>query len=128
MNNSKTYNGTLLGLPKTESGLDSLTEYNTARNRQSIGLNISDIEKTCQSQKKKCTKVNFKSNEIVINPEDVDPTVGKFQNMIETKFIPNIDNSHYGIRSGSNKHEFNSMTLSATNSKYMLSSSQLLTP
>jgi len=128
MNNEKAYNGTLLGLPQTESELDSLTEYNTARNRQSIGLNISDIEKTCQSLKQKSTKVNFQINEIIINPEDVDPTVGKFQNMIETKFIPNIDNSYYGIRSGSNKHEYNSLALSATNSKYMLTSRQLLTP
>lgn len=40
--------------------------------------------------KKKKKIVSFNDEEDVINPEDVDPTVGRFRNMIQTTIvIPN---------------------------------------
>jgi nuclear inhibitor of protein phosphatase 1 len=36
-------------------------------------------------RKKKC--VEFKDEEDVINPEDVDPSIGRFRNMIQTSII-----------------------------------------
>ena len=33
-------------------------------------------------------RITFKDEEDVINPEDVDPTIGRFRNMIQTTVIP----------------------------------------
>lgn len=39
-------------------------------------------------RKMKRTRITFNEDEIVINPEDVDPSVGRFRNMIQTTVIP----------------------------------------
>lgn len=33
-------------------------------------------------------KVNFKDEDDIINPEDIDPSVGKFRNLVQTQVIP----------------------------------------
>jgi len=79
---------TFTELPKSEIEIDNITEYNTARNRQSSNCDITECDRISVCQKKK-VNVSFQETEEIINPEDIDPNVGRFQNMIETQFIPN---------------------------------------
>lgn len=79
--------GGLLGLPETEMELDNLTEFNTAHNRRISMLGIlSDDNRKMKTPRK--TKISFNEEEEIINPEDVDPSVGRFRNMVETTVIP----------------------------------------
>ncbi len=83
--------GALLGLPETETELDNLTEFNTAHNRRITMLGISDDKDKGGPQGKKGKRrirITFNEDEEVINPEDVDPSVGRFRNMVETTVIP----------------------------------------
>ncbi len=64
-----------------------LTQYNTAHNRQISTVGIQDGQK---SRKRKGTwPISFAEEEEIINMEDVDPSVGKFRNMVSTTIIPN---------------------------------------
>lgn len=80
--------GGLLGLPETEIELDNLTEFNTAHNRRISMLGIPDEEMKGPNRKRKSLGVKFKEEEDVINPEDIDPSIGKFRNLIQTSVIP----------------------------------------
>ena len=40
-------------------------------------------------KKRRKIKITFNEDEEVINPEDIDPSVGRFRNMITTTIIPN---------------------------------------
>ncbi|KAF7279676.1 hypothetical protein GWI33_006839 [Rhynchophorus ferrugineus] len=72
--------GGLLGLPETETELDNLTEFNTAHNRRISMLGISDdVEKRNKSRKRKRHSVSFNEDEEIINPEDIDPSIGRFR-------------------------------------------------
>ena len=74
----------LLGLPESETELDNLTEFNTAHNRRITMIGIpAELPK-----KKRKVKLTFDEEEQIINPEDVDPTVGRFRNMVESTVIP----------------------------------------
>ncbi|KAL3287511.1 hypothetical protein HHI36_001980 [Cryptolaemus montrouzieri] len=81
--------GGLLGLPETETELDNLTEFNTAHNRRISMLGISDdTEKRSANRKRKRQFVSFNEDEEVINPEDVDPSIGRFRNLVQTTVVP----------------------------------------
>ncbi|XP_063237571.1 nuclear inhibitor of protein phosphatase 1 isoform X2 [Bacillus rossius redtenbacheri] len=80
--------GGLLGLPETETELDNLTEFNTAHNRRISMLGIPDEEIRPTTRKRKKKSLTFSEDEEVINPEDVDPSIGRFRNMIHTTVIP----------------------------------------
>lgn len=81
--------GGLLGLPETETELDNLTEFNTAHNRRISMLGISDdVEKRNKSRKRKRNCVSFNEDEEIINPEDIDPSIGRFRNLIQTTVVP----------------------------------------
>ncbi|XP_022913736.1 nuclear inhibitor of protein phosphatase 1 [Onthophagus taurus] len=81
--------GGLLGLPESETELDNLTEFNTAHNRRISMLGISDdSEKRSANRKRKRQGVSFNEDEEIINPEDIDPSVGRFRNLIQTTVIP----------------------------------------
>lgn len=81
--------GGLLGLPETETELDNLTEFNTAHNRRISMLGISDdSEKRSSNRKRKRRGVSFNEDEEIINPEDIDPSVGKFRNLIQSTVVP----------------------------------------
>lgn len=75
---------TLLGLPESETELDNLTEFNTAHNRRITMIGIPAE----QPKKKRKILLTFDEDEQVINPEDVDPSVGRFRNMVESTVIP----------------------------------------
>uniref|UniRef100_T1IRY4 FHA domain-containing protein n=1 Tax=Strigamia maritima TaxID=126957 RepID=T1IRY4_STRMM len=105
--------GGLLGLPETETELDvnpkqkivspsqigvirllidsfrlNLTEFNTAHNRRISMLGIPDEESRTINRKRKKRGVSFNEDDEVINPEDIDPSVGKFRNLVQTTIIP----------------------------------------
>ncbi|KAL9922316.1 nuclear inhibitor of protein phosphatase 1 [Glossina fuscipes fuscipes] len=91
--------GALLGLPESQTELDNLTEYNTAHNRRISMLGITDdnIRKT-KSRKRRC--VIFNDEEIIINPEDIDPNVGRFRNLVQTTVIPIKRARYEGLQMG----------------------------
>ena len=75
---------------ETETELDDLTQYNTALNRQTLAAIESDISQYSPIFRKVSTKrISFSSNtDEIINPEDVDPLIGRFRNMVQSSFIP----------------------------------------
>ncbi|KAM3857874.1 nuclear inhibitor of protein phosphatase 1 isoform 2-T2 [Diretmus argenteus] len=80
----------LLGLPEEETELENLTEFNTAHNKRISTLTIEDSNLDIQRPKRKrrSSCVSFSEEDEVINPEDVDPSVGRFRNMIQTAVVP----------------------------------------
>ncbi|XP_075225247.1 nuclear inhibitor of protein phosphatase 1 isoform X1 [Lycorma delicatula] len=82
--------GALLGLPETETELDNLTEFNTAHNRRISMLGIGEDGESGGSRPRKRRKrgVTFNEDEEIINPEDIDPSVGRFRNLIHTTVVP----------------------------------------
>jgi nuclear inhibitor of protein phosphatase 1 len=77
--------GRLMGLPESESELDNLTEFNTAHNRR---ITMMGIPEEPHRKKPRKIRITFNEEEMVINPEDVDPSVGRFRNMVESTIIP----------------------------------------
>lgn len=52
-------------------------------------LGISDdTEKRSSNRKRKRRGVSFNEDDEIINPEDIDPSVGRFRNLIQTTVIP----------------------------------------
>ncbi|KAF8767127.1 Nuclear inhibitor of protein phosphatase 1 like protein [Argiope bruennichi] len=86
---SEELEGGLLGLPESETELDNLTEFNTAHNRRITMLGITDEEIKPTARKRKSVSVRFSTEEEIINPEDIDPTVGRFRNLVQSAIIPN---------------------------------------
>ncbi|XP_013144877.1 PREDICTED: nuclear inhibitor of protein phosphatase 1 [Papilio polytes] len=95
--------GALLGLPETQTELDNLTEFNTAHNRRISMLGIStedgtDVMKPAAGTKrssstsagvaKKRRNVSFNEEVDIINPEDIDPSVGRFRNLVRSTIVP----------------------------------------
>ncbi|KPP56637.1 nuclear inhibitor of protein phosphatase 1-like [Scleropages formosus] len=80
----------LLGLPEEETELENLTEFNTAHNKRISTLTIEEGNLDIQRPKRKrrSSRVTFSEEEEIINPEDVDPSVGRFRNMVQTAVIP----------------------------------------
>ena len=64
------------------------TEYNTARNKKIVLLTVEDSATKPLIIGKKRKAVNFNNEEDVINPEDVDPSIGKFRNSCSVTIIP----------------------------------------
>lgn len=104
--------GALLGLPESQTELDNLTEYNTAHNRRISMLGIADDNlRKNQKGKKKRRGVTFNEEEIIINPEDVDPSIGRFRNLIHTTVIPTkkmkLNENSMGISTATTSNTFN---------------------
>ncbi|XP_006631311.1 nuclear inhibitor of protein phosphatase 1 [Lepisosteus oculatus] len=80
----------LLGLPEEETELENLTEFNTAHNKRISTLTIEEGNLDIQRPKRKrrSSRVTFSDEEEIINPEDVDPSVGRFRNMVQTAVVP----------------------------------------
>ncbi len=74
---------------ENELALDNITEYNTAQNRRITLIGITDRNDFPRTElKRKKHSVTFNDEEEIINPEDIDPTVGRFRNLIHTTVIP----------------------------------------
>ncbi|KAH8418619.1 hypothetical protein KR222_006745 [Zaprionus bogoriensis] len=105
---TETSDGTLLGLPESQTELDNLTEYNTAHNRRISMLGIADDnnlrKQNALKQGRKRRNVTFNDEEIIINPEDVDPNVGRFRNLVQTTVVPakrsRYEPNHMGLHTG----------------------------
>lgn len=54
-------------------------------------LGVSETELIKPAGAKKRKSVHFKPDDEIINPEDVDPSVGRFRNLVQTSLIPNND-------------------------------------
>lgn len=75
-------------------------------------LGITDDSAVKKNKKRKRKNVTFNDEECVINPEDVDPNVGRFRNLVQTTVVPTkrtkIDKNYtaYAAASSSelNKH------------------------
>lgn len=75
----------------------NLTEYNTAHNRRISMLGITDgdaatsgvsaAKAKSRNPNKRKRHVTFNEEEIIINPEDVDPSVGRFRNLVQTTVV-----------------------------------------
>ncbi|XP_030645287.1 nuclear inhibitor of protein phosphatase 1 [Chanos chanos] len=80
----------LLGLPEEETELENLTEFNTAHNKRISTLTIEEGNLDIQRPKRKrrSSRVSFSEEEEIINPEDIDPSVGRFRNMVQTAVVP----------------------------------------
>ena len=70
-----------------------MTEFNTAHNRriaQIVDISEKNMNIIMPTVKKKRKTVIINEEEQVINPEDIDPSVGKFRNLIQSSIvIPN---------------------------------------
>eukprot|EP00111_Clytia_hemisphaerica_P011018 TCONS_00032297-protein len=93
----------LLGLPEAENELHDLTEFNTAHNRRISTLPI-DEGNLNQSRKRKGCNVSFNNEEEVINPEDVDPSIGRFRNLVSTEIIIPHKKSRTASNSSDDNH------------------------
>lgn len=79
--------GALLGLPESEMERDNLTEFNTAHNRRISMLGIDD-KKISRLSSGKRRRITFAEEDEIINPEDVDPSVGRFRNLVSSTVVP----------------------------------------
>ncbi|XP_046920423.2 nuclear inhibitor of protein phosphatase 1 [Dermatophagoides farinae] len=79
---------TQISLPDCENEIDHLTEYNTAQNRRVSMLGVSETDDMKPAKANKRKSVQFYGDDEIINPEDVDPNVGKFRNLVQTSIIP----------------------------------------
>lgn len=88
MNDTDNTSLSLLGLPEAENELDDLTEFNTAHNRRISTLPMDEANLVNPMKRRKSSSnVQFDSEETVINPEDIDPSVGRFRNLVSTEII-----------------------------------------
>lgn len=118
-----TSDGTYLGLPESQTELDNLTEYNTAHNRRISMLGITDETSTFKKNmknKRKRKGVQFNEDEIIINPEDVDPNIGRFRNLIQSTVIP--------VAAKRTKLEINTMGIASPSSSKSLQHPHSLVP
>ncbi|CAJ0938174.1 unnamed protein product, partial [Mesorhabditis belari] len=69
----------------TDIQLEQVTEYNTAQNRRITAVPISNEE--ARRKQRPRGNVAFIEQEDIINPEDVDPTIGRFRNLVTTAII-----------------------------------------
>ncbi|XP_028417749.1 nuclear inhibitor of protein phosphatase 1-like isoform X2 [Dendronephthya gigantea] len=81
--------GGFLGLPESDTDLKDLTDFNTAHNKRlsSIAIEESGTALPKLKRRRVSTGISFKDGYEIINPEDVDPSVGKFRNMIQTSIV-----------------------------------------
>ena len=70
----------------TENELDNLTEFNTAQNRRISMMGIPKEETFIKKRRK--IHITFNEEEDVINPWDVDPSIGRFTNLVQSTVIP----------------------------------------
>lgn len=84
------------------TNFQNLTEYNTAHNRKiSLGITESFVAKKGTKRK----RVHFNEDEIVINPEDIDDSIGKFRNLVQSTVVP-MSNKRMRLDGSSNSFSF----------------------
>nr|CDS25697.1 Nuclear inhibitor of protein phosphatase 1 [Hymenolepis microstoma] len=92
-------------LPKGENELEQLTQFNTAKNRKievitDINMPTPNVKQGRRNSLNQRLSVHFSEVlEEVINPEDVDPSIGRFRNLVQETFIP-FKSKHEGADIG----------------------------
>uniref|UniRef100_A0A1I7WYD3 ZP domain-containing protein n=1 Tax=Heterorhabditis bacteriophora TaxID=37862 RepID=A0A1I7WYD3_HETBA len=81
----------------------NLTEYNTALNRRIPQLPISVEEARRKTRPR--GNVSYIEEEEIINPEDVDPSIGRFRNLVATAIISNNPSKRPSGVDSKNTHE-----------------------
>ncbi|XP_003383524.1 PREDICTED: nuclear inhibitor of protein phosphatase 1-like [Amphimedon queenslandica] len=79
--------GTLLGIADLDNEVDDITQYNTAHNRQISTIGINEEASLSRKRQRKSSSVSFNETEEIINPEDVDPSVGRFRNLVQSSVV-----------------------------------------
>ena len=74
-----------------------MTEFNTAHNRRISMLGIGDDEAKQRGRKRHKHSIGFREDEDIINPEDVDPSIGKFRNLVQTTVLPSKVCFHFTL-------------------------------
>lgn len=65
-------------------------------------LGIPETENLKPATAKKRKAVSFSEDEDIINPEDIDPSVGKFRNLVQTSIVPSVSSKLKRIRTENN--------------------------
>jgi nuclear inhibitor of protein phosphatase 1 len=108
--------GSELALPEAQEEVDEMTEYNTAHNRKISTLGIADTHHVVKKGVKR-KSVHFNEEEIIINPEDVDPSIGRFRNLVQSTVIIQAPNKRMRVDGGNN---FNLPTSNHNEHKHIL--------
>lgn len=82
----------------SQDDVDNLTEYNTASNRKISTLGITETTPNKKGVKRK-KGVQFNEDDQIINPEDVDPNVGRFRNLVKSSIVIPMSNKRMRIES-----------------------------
>lgn len=51
-------------------------------------LELNSEDDSMAKKRPRKIRITFNEEEIIINPEDVDPSIGRFRNLIETTVVP----------------------------------------
>jgi len=82
----------LLGI-ENEKELDDLTEFNTAHNKRVVIATTGDKTEQRKRKQSEGGNISFNEEQEVINPEDVDPSIGRFRNMISSSIVVASENT-----------------------------------
>ena len=65
-----------------------MTEFNTAHNKRVVIATAGDKTEQPKTRRQSSSgRLSFNDETDVINPEDVDPSIGRFRNMIATSIV-----------------------------------------
>lgn len=76
----------LLGI-ENEKELDDLTEFNTAHNKRVVIATATEKTEGGKRRQSESTRISFNESAETINPEDIDPSIGRFRNMISSSIV-----------------------------------------
>ena len=73
---------------ENEKELNDLTEFNTAHNKRVVIATAGDKTEQPKARRQSSSgRISFNEETDVINPEDVDPSIGRFRNMVSTSIV-----------------------------------------
>lgn len=71
-----------------------------------LGISDDTEQKRNSGRKRKRRGVSFNEDEEIINPEDVDPSVGKFRNLVQSTVVPTAKKQKLAESMGIGTNEF----------------------
>lgn len=71
-----------------------------------LGISDDTEQKRNSNRKRKRRGVSFNEDEEIINPEDIDPSVGKFRNLIQSTVVPSAKKQKLAENMGISHNEF----------------------
>ena len=64
-----------------------MTEFNTAHNKRVVIATTGDKTEQRKRKQSESGRISFNEEHEIINPEDVDPSIGRFRNMISSSIV-----------------------------------------